>query len=83
MKAQHIRKVINSVRQKGIEVTVDSVIVESLFHTGGTLTEQDSDDIQSVFWQIRDEIERRVDRTYKGGIAGLAYGIAVNEYFNR
>lgn len=83
MKTQHIRKVINSVRKKGIEVTVDSVIVESLFYVGGTLTEQDSEDIQNVFWQIRDEIERKVDRNYKGGIAGLAYGIAVNEYFNR
>lgn len=83
MKTQHIRKAINSVRQKGIEVTADNVIIESLFHPGGTLSESDRDDILNIFWQIRDEIERKVDRNYKGGVTGLAYSIAVNAYFNR
>lgn len=85
MKTQHIRTLINSVRKKGLEVTTDNIIVESLFHTGGTLSESDKGDILEVFWQIREEIERKVNKKYPpgSGITGLAYGIAVNDYFNR
>lgn len=49
-KSAQIRTLINSVRQKGIEVTSDNVIIESLFHAGGTLSESDRDDILNVFW---------------------------------
>lgn len=85
MKTQHIRKVINSVRKKGLEVTTDSIIAESLFYPGGTLSDSDKGDILEVFWQIREEIERKVNKKYPSGsgITGLAYGIAVNDYFNR
>lgn len=79
-----IRKLIESVRKKGIEVTADNVIIESLFHPGGTLSESDRDDILNIFWIIRDEIEQKVNRKYPSGdILGLAVGIAVNAYFNR
>lgn len=84
-KQTQIRKLINSVRSKGVELTADNVIIESLFHSGGTLTEADKDDILEIFWQIREDIERRVKRKYPDGdgIAGFAYDIAVNAYFKR
>lgn len=78
-----IYEVIQQLRKAGERVCIDSIITQSLFTAGGTLTPSDTNDISNTIWEIKDRIAARVNAKYPDGIAGLAESIAVNAYFNQ
>ena len=82
MNTGRINTLIQEVRKTGEKVTVEAIIIQSLFSVGGTLTDADTRDINNTIWEIKDRISARVNAKYPDGITGLAEGIAINAYFN-
>jgi len=81
-KKLRINGIIKQLHDGQQKIDVDSIILQSLFSSGGTLTDNDKSDILDCIWAVKDKISAKAIRKYPDGITGLAEGIAINAYFN-
>lgn len=76
---QRVYDIINRMHKEGKEINKSTIIINSLFSSGGTLGEADNDIIMDVIWEIKDKIAAKTNGVE--GITGLAYGVECNAFF--
>ena len=76
-----IKQIVRTLKNKGTHITVENIITESLFTNGGTLAGYE-DEIREYLWKIRENISKKIQSKYNGGIDGFDVALVVNDWFN-